>query len=120
MEGYLLEFELKHAVEEGELSEQDARKKLEDFRRKLKQKLKANDGERRLEIEAKLKEAGKKMRVAVEEGKVSAEEARERFEEYKKRLIEEIGKRQQKHRRNGEGEHEHIDDDLREVDKGDG
>lgn len=70
------ELVLRRQVEAGNLSEEQAHQKLEGIREQMKR----NHG-RRQQLEAKVKEEGRRIRKAVESGEISREDAEAKFKE---------------------------------------
>ena len=91
---------LRELVESGEITEEQARRRMENMRRRAAESLNSEHGERhhgerdndkRAEgIRARLDEAGKKLRELVESGKITEEQARRRMENMRRRAAESL------------------------------
>ena len=91
---------LRELVESGEITEEQARRRMENMRRRAAESLNSEHGERhhgerdndkRAEgIRARLDEAGKKLRELVESGKITEEQARRRMDNMRRRAAESL------------------------------
>ena len=91
---------LRELVESGEITEEQARRRMENMRRRAAESLNSEHGERhhgerdndkRGEgIRARLDEAGKKLRELVESGEITEEQARRRMENMRRRAAESL------------------------------
>ena len=107
---------LRELVESGEITEEQARRRMENMRRRAAESLNSEHGERhhgerdndkRGEgIRARLDEAGKKLRELVESGEITEEQARRRMENMRRRAAESLNG---EHSERQHDDHEHRD-----------
>ena len=111
---------LRELVESGEITEEQARRRMENMRRRAAESLNSEHGERhhgerdndkRGEgIRARLDEAGKKLRELVESGEITEEQARRRMENMRRRAAESLnGEHRDRHHdghENGDRNHD--------------
>ena len=105
---------LRELVESGEITEEQARRRMENMRRRAAESLNSEHGERhhgerdndkRGEgIRARLDEAGKKLRELVESGEITEEQARRRMENMRRRAAESLNG---EHSERQHDDHEH-------------
>jgi len=97
---------LQHAVREGKMSEEDARRKMEEVERGIRSRFEGRDkhergGDERQKVEAHLREVREHLHHAVREGKMSEEDARRKMEEVERAV---------RSRFEGRDKHEHGGD----------
>ena len=107
---------LRELVESGEITEEQARRRMENMRRRAAESLNSEHGERhhgerdndkRGEgIRARLDEAGKKLRELVESEEITEEQARRRMENMRRRAAESLNG---EHSERQHDDHEHRD-----------
>ena len=107
---------LRELVESGEITEEQARRRMENMRRRAAESLNSEHGERhhgerdndkRGEgIRARLDEAGKKLHEIVESGEITEEQARRRMENMRRRAAESLNG---EHSERQHDDHEHRD-----------
>ena len=103
VKGALFAFELKEAVEDGELSEAEAHKKMEAMRRELKQQFEDHGDKNNDDVEVSLRQkreeiigvARKRLKIALERGDITEQQAKERKEGMMQRFRQEDEKRSQ-------------------------
>ena len=109
---------LHRAIREGKISEEDARRKMEEVERDIRSRFEGRDkhdrgGDERQKAEAHLREVGEHLRRAVREGKMSEEDARRKMEEVERQIRSRFEGRD-KHDRGGD-ERKKVEAHLREV-----
>lgn len=95
------EAEIRKAVAEGKISEEDAQARLEAYRKSMGQRVRGQErrGNENADTEAYLEIIEKRLKEAVEAGDLSESEAKAKFEAIKKEEYEKAKGREQRERR---------------------